>query len=323
MPDATVAAVLGRHYIDGMAGGGAPASAVEQRALRASFAVSIGFGVIAAVWGLLSRSEVILLDAVFTPLYLLMTSGSMLVSRIVARGPSRMFPFGRHALVPLFVIAQAIILFGALAYVILEAIRVILDGGSEVPGISLVAYGVFSALVCVVTWRVLLRMARGLPLVEAEAAGWLSAVPVSAVISVGGVIVLLVAGTRFAGVAPYVDPTLVIIGSLGFLLIPVNLLRRSLRDLQTARPDPELMAQVESVVENVRAAEGLPEPLLRVGRLGAALSVALAFVLRPGTGDLASADRVRRAVRAGLGDLPYNVWLTVEFGYDAELIDRA
>ena len=173
-----------------------------------------------------------------------------------------------------------------------------------------------------ITWRVLLRMAHGRPVVEAEAAGWFSGVPSSAVVAVGGVVVLLLGGTRFAAVAPYVDPALVIIVSLGLLVIPVNLLRRSIRDPQTARPDSELVAKVETVVENVRAAEGLPEPTLRVERLGAIPDVALAFVLPPGTGDIACEDRVRRAVRDGLGDLPYSVWITVEFGYDAELFER-
>ncbi|MBO0875819.1 MAG: cation transporter, partial [Pseudonocardia sp.] len=261
------------------------ASAAEQRALRTSIAVSIGFAVISAVWGLLARSEVILLDAVFTPLDVLLTSGSLIVARIVAKGPSTMFPFGRDALMPLAVIGQAIILAGALGYAMLEAVRVILGGGSDVPGVSLLAYGVFSALVSLITWLVLLRMGRDRPLVKAEAAGWFSAVPSSAVVAVGGVVVLLVGGTRFAAVAPYVDPALVIIVGLGLLVIPVNLLRRSIRDLQIPRPDSELVAQVETVVENVRRAESLPEPMLRVGRLGAALDVALAFVLQPGTGD--------------------------------------
>lgn len=295
------------------------ASAVEQRALRISIWVSISFAVISVVWGLVAKSEVILLTAVFAPLELLLTWGSLIVSRIVAKGPSRTFPFGRNALAPLFVIAQAIIFFGALGYAILEAVRVILEGGSDVSGVSLLAYGVFSALVSLITWRVLLRMARDRPLVKAEAAGWFSAVPSSAVIAVGGVVVLLFGGTRFAAAAPYVDPTLVIISSLGLLVIPVGLLRRSIRDLQTGRPDAELAGQVETVVDNVRTTEGLPEPILRVGRLGAILDIALAFVLPPGTGDIACEDRVRRAVRDGLAELPYNVWITVEFGYDAEL----
>jgi predicted Co/Zn/Cd cation transporter (cation efflux family) len=99
-----------------MPAGDVPASAAEQRALRTSIWVSIGFAVISVVWGLLAKSEVILLDAVFTPLSLLMTLGSLILSRIVAKGPSTMFPFGRNALTPLFVIAQAIILVGALGY---------------------------------------------------------------------------------------------------------------------------------------------------------------------------------------------------------------
>ena len=104
-----------------MSAGNESGSTVEQRALRTSLWGGMCFAVISAVWGLLANSEVILLDAVFTPLYLLMTSGSLIVSRIVAKGPSRIFPFGRNALAPLFVIAQAIILVGALAYAILEA----------------------------------------------------------------------------------------------------------------------------------------------------------------------------------------------------------
>jgi predicted Co/Zn/Cd cation transporter (cation efflux family) len=294
---------------------------MEQRALRTSLWVTIVFAIISAVWGLLARSEVILLDAIINPLYLLMTSGSMIVSRIVAKGPSRMFPFGRDALAPLVVIGQAIVLFGALAYATLEGIRVILGGGTDVAGVALLAYGVFSALVSLVTWRVLLRMASDRPLVRAEAAGWFSAVPSSAVIAVGGVIVLLVSGTRFDAVVPYVDPALVIIVSLVLVMIPINLFRRSIRDLQTARPDSGVVAQVETLVEKVRRAEGLAEPIQRVGLLGTALSVALAFVLHPGTGDIACEDRVRRAVREGLRDLPYSVWITVEFGYDAELFE--
>lgn len=37
--------------------------------------------------------------------------------------------------------------------------------------------------------------------------------------------------------------------------------------------------------------------------------------------DIGLADRVRRAVRDGLGYLPYSVWITVEFGYGAELFE--
>ena len=112
-----------------------------------------------------------------------MTLSSLIVSRIIARGPSRMYRFGRNALGTTDRDRAGDHRLGALAYAILEAIRVILDGGSKVAGTSLLAYGILSALVCLITWRVLFRMARGRPLVEAEAAGWFS---------------VLLGGTRFA-----------------------------------------------------------------------------------------------------------------------------
>lgn len=304
-----------------MAAGGESGSVVERRALRASLWAAAGFAVISVVWGLIADSEVILLDAIFTPIDLLVASGSLVVSRIVAKGPTRMFPFGRNALAPLFVLAQAVILAGGLAYAALDAIRVIVAGGYPPAGASLVGYGAFSAVTGLIMWRMLSRMAGGSPLVRADADGWLSSVVSSAVIAAAGVIVLLTDGTRFAAAAPYVDPALVIIGSLAFAVIPVRLFRRSVRDLQIARPEPELAARVESVVETVSTAEGLPEPVLRVGRTGSIMDVALVFVLPEGTGDIACQDRVRRAVRGGLADLPCSMWVTVEFSYDAGLFE--
>jgi predicted Co/Zn/Cd cation transporter (cation efflux family) len=47
-----------------MSAGDAPGSTVEQRALRTSLWVTISFAVVSAVWGLLAKSEVILLDAI-------------------------------------------------------------------------------------------------------------------------------------------------------------------------------------------------------------------------------------------------------------------
>jgi predicted Co/Zn/Cd cation transporter (cation efflux family) len=47
-----------------MSAGDAPGSTVEQPALRTSLWVTISFAVVSAVWGLLAKSEVILLDAI-------------------------------------------------------------------------------------------------------------------------------------------------------------------------------------------------------------------------------------------------------------------
>lgn len=300
--------------------GNLAAAARERRALQLSIAVSIGFTAVALVWGLVGNSQVILLDAIFTPLSMLMTWGALAVSRLVGEGPSRRFPFGRDALIPLFVIAQAMVLFGALGYAVFEAVRVIRSGGSQVSGLSLLAYGGFSGVVCLGAWWMLKRMANGQSLVEAEAAGWLSAAGSSVVIVVGGLGVLLIAGTPWQGFAPYADSVMVILSSLVLVVVPIGLLRTSVRELQNPAPDPVTTRLVTDAVAAVSRDEGLPEPIVRVGRLGAVVTLELAYVLEPGTGDVACEDRVRRGVRAGLADLPYQLWVVVEFSHDAELV---
>lgn len=297
------------------------AQSLEQRALRFSMRVSIGFAVVAIVWGLIGGSQVILLDAVYTPLSLLLTWGSVLISRVVAKGPSRLFPFGRDALIPLFVIAQAFVLFGTLGYAILEAIRVIRSGGAEVSGWSLLAYGLFSSAVCLIAWWVLRRMANGQSLVEAEAAGWLAAGGSSVVIVLGGGFVLAVQGTQLAGLAPFADSVLVMVSGVALMAVPFGLLRRSIHELQNPAPNPVVQQQVREVVEAVRQRERLPEPILRIGRMGATLTLELGFVLDPGTGDVACEDRVRRAVREGLAEVPYELWVVVEFSHDRSLVE--
>jgi len=295
--------------------------ALERRALRASIGVSLAFTVVAVVWGLLVGSQAILLDAIFTPLSLIMTWGSLMVSRLVARGPSDRFPFGRDALIPLFVIAQAVTLVGALAYAVVDAVRVVLAGGADVAGGALLGYGLFSVMVCLGTWWWLNRMANGQTLVEAEAAGWLAAAGSSVVLVAGGIAVLVMQGTGSADAARYADSILVMISSLALLAIPLRLVRSAIRELQNPVPGPATQQQVRELVAAVRLAEGLPEPILRLGRIGSTLTLELGFVLEPGEGDIACEDRVRRALRDGLSDIPYEPWVVVEFSYDAALLE--
>lgn len=293
----------------------------ERSALRLSITVSCVFAVVALVWGLIEGSQVILLDAIFTPLSLLSTWGALLVARLVAKGPTRTFPFGRDALIPLFVIAQALVMLGGLAYAVFEAVRVILGGGSDVGGVTLLAYGLFGAVVCAATALVLRRMARGRPLIDAEAAGWLSSAASSLVIVVGGGVVLIIAVTPLAWLIPFADSALVIASSVALAAIPVGLARRSVRELQIPVPDKSMRARIDAAVAEVCATEGLPEPIVRVGRVGPSLVLELAFVLPEGKGDVACEDRVRRHVIAALRDLPLELWLLVEFTYDAALVD--
>ena len=103
----------------------------EQRLLRLS-TISAGlFAATAISWGWLAASQVIVLDGVYALIGVLLGGLSLRAAVLVERGPTVRYPFGREALAPLVVGVQGLVLLGSLGYAVLDAVEVVLTGGSE------------------------------------------------------------------------------------------------------------------------------------------------------------------------------------------------
>lgn len=283
-------------------------------------AIAVGIGIVALAWGLAAGSQVILLDGVYVVLGLALSWLGLRTSRIVAAGPTRRFPFGRESLVPFVVGVQGLALSGTLVYATVEAVRIILAGGSPVRAGDLAAYGVVSGLVALAAWAYLRRREQGSDLLRAEAAAWLAGAVTSLVIAVGALVVLVLRGTPWAGVEPYTDSVLVLVSCVVLTPMPLRMLRQAAGELLGSAPEPGVERRVREIVERVRLAEGLPEPVLRTSKVGRKLIVETGFVVPAGTWDVSGEDRVRRALRDGLAELPYEPWLVVELTTDPELV---
>ena len=70
----------------------------ERKALRYSLVVATALAVLAAFWGWISQSQVILLDGVYALIGMVLTALSLRVSRIADSGPTARFPFGKEAI---------------------------------------------------------------------------------------------------------------------------------------------------------------------------------------------------------------------------------
>jgi len=89
-------------------------------------------------------------------------------------------------------------------------------------------------------------------------------------------------------------------------------MRTSLRELLEAAPDRSITKPIADAVALVRQYLGLPEPDLRIGKLGRKLYIELDFVVGPGTWDLGAADRVRRDLLHRLAQPGRLLWVNVE-----------
>ncbi len=288
----------------------------EQRLLRLS-TISAGlFAAMAISWGWLAASQVIVLDGVYALIGVLLGGLSLRAAVLVERGPTVRYPFGREALAPLVVGVQGLVLLGSLGYAVLDAVEVLLTGGSATAFGSALAYSVASATIGFVLWRVL-RRHRSSELVAAEAAAWLAGVLLSLGMFVGFLAALILDGTSAAGIVPFIDPGMVIVAAVAIAPTPLRMLRQTAREMLEAPRPAEVADPIRSVVHDLSRQRGLPEPTARIGKLGRKIYLEVHYLVAEDAGySLAEADIVRRVLLQRLQQPGRSLWITVELHTD-------
>jgi predicted Co/Zn/Cd cation transporter (cation efflux family) len=289
----------------------------EALGLRISAAAALGLAVVGIGWGLAAQSQVILFDGVYSIVGFVLSWFGLRAAALVAAGPTQAYPFGREALAPLVVAAQALVLAGTFGYAAIDAVGVIVTGGSETEVGSALVYSVLSLAAAVVMSRVLLRWRATSDLVAAELDQWRAAVVLGVAIVVGFTAAVAMQRTSWAHLSPYVDPVLVLVAAVLILPTPVRMLRTSFRELLEGAPDESVTGPIHAAIDEVRASFGLPAPTTRIGKLGGKVYVELDFLVdADGDWRVDDADRVRRALIAALARPGRLLWVNVELHTD-------
>jgi len=293
----------------------------EQRALTISMVATGVLGVGAVVWGLFTGARVVLFDGVYMLAGIVLVAVSMLASRLAQSAPTREYPFGMHAATPLAVALQGAALLGTIGYGAIDAVSVIIDGGSDAAALPVLLYGVVTALASLAVALYLARPARVSPLARAELVSWRAGALLSLVVAIGGGVAVALGD---AGVAAFIDPVLVLIACAMVLPMALGLVREGVRELLEAAPGEPLRSQIEDAVRAgvdsvATEAHVIPEPIIRATKLGQRLYVEVDFVVAAHEWTVDEEDDVRRAITARLEALEYQVWATVELTTDPAL----
>lgn len=291
---------------------------VERSALRVSLAATGAMAALAVAWGWAAGAQVILLDGAYATIGMLLTWLSLAASRVAAVPPNVRYPYGRAALVPLAITLQGFALFGTLVYAAVEAVRVILDGGSEVAAGSLLAYGALTGLGCVAVWRYIGRADPDSDLLQAEARQWLASGVFSAVVVAGAGAALGLRVLGFTAVEPFIDSVLVLVGCAMLVPQPLVLVRSALRELLEGAPRDEVQSTVLAALADVGRRHGLSEPSVRMTKVGRKLYVDVVHLVRADTWPVDRQDDVRRDLAAALGGMPYDPWVSIELTTDPD-----
>jgi predicted Co/Zn/Cd cation transporter (cation efflux family) len=304
---------------EGRAGTAAAAEATrERRGLRLSAVAAGAVGVGGVLWGLVSASSAILLDGAYALVGMGLSLLTLRVTSLVAAGPTHRYPFGREALAPVVVGVQGLVLLGTLLYASIDALLTLRSGGSDAEVGWALAYAVASLLLSLVLVAALRGAARTSELVAAEAVQWRAGAVLSAVLAVGFAVAVGLDASGLGQAARYVDPALVLVATAVLLPTPLRMMRSASRELLEAAPDPEVSGPVHDAVSEVGARLGLPDPTLRVGKVGRKLYVELDYLVPEGRWQVGDADRVRRELTSRLAAPERLLWVNVELHTDPD-----
>jgi cation diffusion facilitator family transporter len=282
-----------------------------------SAAAGLALAVLGIVWGLAASSAIILFDGLYSIVGFVLSWIGLRAAALVEAGPTPHYPFGREALAPLVVAVQALVLLGTFGYAAIDSVGVILNGGSQTEVGSALVYSLVTLSACLVIRAVLARHQADSDLVAAEVAQWAAAVVLGVLMVVGFGIAVALGSTAWSGLAPFVDPVLVLVAAAVILPTPVRMLRQAFRELLEGAPDAEVADPIHAAVESIRGELGLPEPTTRMGKLGRKVYLELDFVVPVDGGwTVDDADRIRRRLMDRLARPGQLLWINVELHTD-------
>ena len=292
--------------------------ATEQGTLKFSIALTVLLGVLGVASGLVTGSQAIIFDGMYSFVDVVPTVVSLLVVKLIARGTTHRFQYGFWHLEPLVAVLRDAILAVACVYAGIDALNALTAGGQDVEyGRAAAWAGILSAIGLTMTW-LLSRRARALksPMLKIDARSWLVSAFLSLGLLIGFALASALAGTRWQGWIPYVDAIALLSMALIMLPMPLLGLWRSMSDVLQVAPN-ELDKRVHEVMDSVVKERQFLEYSSYIAKAGRGKFVEIHILVTPETRiDIATADALRSEVSERLNAGSPTYWLTIDFTAD-------
>ncbi len=286
----------------------------EATLLRISMLATGLASLMGILWGMIAGSGMILFDGLYSLVSLFLSSLSLWTYREVQKSESDVFPFGRAQFEPLFVAAKSIVILGMCLYAGGDALSSLFQGGRELQSESALGYALFSVLLCVGMTLFLGQQQRikASSLLQSEQNQWLGDALLSCAVLVGFLIAWLWLEPRYPALLPYVDPLMVLISSLVFIILPAKSLSQAGRELLFLRVDPDRLAPLDAEAKRI-AQELEAEVKLHVISMGRQVELEANFLLSRPVMDVSEMDDIRSAFQHVAEQEFERSWINVNF----------
>lgn len=276
----------------------------ETKALKLSAVGALFMAALGIVFGLLTRSDAIMLDGFFSLVGFAMAVVTIRVAWLVQQPPDEHFHFGYAQFEPFLNTVKGLLMLGVSGFAVASAVDALMHGGRDLnPGLAVI-YAVIAVSGCLLIAGVQKRAARrtGSPLLEVDARNWMIDGILSGVVALVFLAALILSGTGWAHIVPYIDPVLVIVVVFAIIGMPLKIIKDGAREILGFAPAQEVQTDVRGRVEG--ALEGVPVTalhvsMMKIGRFFYILNqIVVSSEFRPGR--VSDLDAVRGRIASAL-----------------------
>ncbi len=292
-------------------------SRLEQRALSLSIITTLGVALLGVSFGLLASSQSILFDGVFSTIDAAMSGLALAVSRLVVREATSRFQHGFWHFEPMVAALNGGILLLLCFYAFLNALRELLGGGHALAFGAATLYAAVVLIICSAMAVYLKKINRraNSEFLRIDQKNWLMAALITGALLVAFVIALMLEGTALDHWTPYVDSALLVVLTLVFMPVPINIIRRAAKDILLMAPSA-IDREVHAAMKEIMQREGLSHYYSHVAKSGRGHFIEIHIVTAPnfaaGRG-MVEMDEIREEISSRLSIPPERRWFTVAF----------
>jgi predicted Co/Zn/Cd cation transporter (cation efflux family) len=294
-------------------------SAFEVRLLQVSIWATAAVAVLGVIIGLWTGSFAITFDGLFSGIDAAITVLMIAVARLVATEGSRRYQYGFWHLEPLVLGFKASVLLLLIGYALVNAVQQLLSGGNEPALGAAVAYAAIVSALCFFIWYYMRRQNERLEseLVRLEVHGWLMSGLISGALLIAFAAAILMRGTDWQHLIPYVDPLVLAVLSLALLPVPLAEVRRTFAEIFEEAP-PELDKDVRHVMTDFVARHGFAGFESYVSKVGRARFIEVSVLVDAAypAATVGHFDALRAEIGEAIGGEGPDRWLTIMFTAD-------
>lgn len=223
---------------------------IEKRILQLSFLGSVLFILAEGVMAWITHSHSLLTDCLFDAADLVMIGPFLVLVPLLYKPVTEKHPYGYAQVESLFLLVKYSVLLALTCNLMVENIKLLLQGGHGVDAGSIAIFEFLVCFGCLFMYLLLNHYSKKYEstTIKAELYMWKLDVVSSMGVAIAFVVQMAILKTNLSFLAPYIDPAVAVVMAVLLIREPVNVIFQSIKNLVLFAPEEEVLDQIRVIV---------------------------------------------------------------------------